>query len=87
MEPIDGLEQHCTTLARNSDCPYIPLGCLGCTFRHRGPYFGGGLPEMPQRSPAEIIARGTKLAEDLKTIKKRGGVKIKLVLGDDYGKN
>lgn len=26
-----GIVRHCETAQLNSDCPYIPLGCLGCT--------------------------------------------------------
>lgn len=25
-----GLPAHCETMLRNSDCPYLKLGCTGC---------------------------------------------------------
>lgn len=30
MEPVPGLQRHCDTTARNSECPYLKLGCKGC---------------------------------------------------------
>lgn len=31
MDKIDGLARHCETVLPNHDCPYLALGCLGCT--------------------------------------------------------
>ena len=31
MDEIKGLPQHCYTVLRNSRCPYLKFGCLGCT--------------------------------------------------------
>jgi hypothetical protein len=33
MDERAGFEQHCKTTLRNSDCPYLRFGCLGCTPR------------------------------------------------------
>jgi hypothetical protein len=33
MDERAGFEQHCKTILRNSDCPYLRFGCLGCTPR------------------------------------------------------
>ena len=31
MKAIEGIQQHCKTTLRNSRCPYLKMGCLGCT--------------------------------------------------------
>lgn len=31
MDKREGWERHCETVLRNSDCPYLAMGCLGCT--------------------------------------------------------
>ena len=31
MDKIKGLDRHCETVKRNSRCPYLKLGCKGCT--------------------------------------------------------
>lgn len=33
VEEREHLPRHCNTLARNTDCPYIQLGCLGCRYK------------------------------------------------------
>lgn len=33
MDRVPGLSRHCETTMTNSSCPYIPLGCQGCTLR------------------------------------------------------
>jgi len=35
MDKRPGLERHCETRSVNSNCPYLRLGCLGCTFKYR----------------------------------------------------
>lgn len=31
VDEIEGVPQHCKTTLFNSRCPYLKLGCLGCT--------------------------------------------------------
>jgi hypothetical protein len=31
MKPVAGKVRHCDTPLMNSECPYLELGCLGCT--------------------------------------------------------
>lgn len=38
MDEIPGLDQHCKTMLPNSICPYLKLGCLGCTHRAPGTF-------------------------------------------------
>jgi hypothetical protein len=33
MEPTMGIHRHCDTTLMNSTCPYLAMGCLGCTFK------------------------------------------------------
>jgi len=33
MDAVDGFARHCETTLPNSTCPYLALGCLGCTRR------------------------------------------------------
>jgi hypothetical protein len=33
MEPTMGIPRHCDTTLMNSTCPYLAMGCLGCTFK------------------------------------------------------
>lgn len=33
VEPVPDLLQHCRSTEPNEQCPYIKLGCLGCTRR------------------------------------------------------
>ena len=35
MKKISGLPRHCETSTVNSNCPYLQLGCNGCTFKQR----------------------------------------------------
>lgn len=35
MAKVPGKDRHCETTNVNSGCPYLQLGCKGCTFRHR----------------------------------------------------
>ena len=37
IEKRDGLDRHCETVKPNHDCPYLMLGCAGCTFAGRKP--------------------------------------------------
>lgn len=33
MDETEGFLRHCYTVLRNSKCPYLKFGCLGCTPR------------------------------------------------------
>jgi len=35
MDKRPGLDRHCETVSVNSNCPYLQLGCKGCTFKYR----------------------------------------------------
>lgn len=37
MDKREGLERHCETVLPNSKCPYLVMGCLGCTRSARLP--------------------------------------------------
>lgn len=37
MDEIAGVARHCETLLPNHNCPYLALGCLGCTLSFRVP--------------------------------------------------
>ena len=32
LDKLPGLDRHCETIKPNHQCPYLPLGCQGCTF-------------------------------------------------------
>lgn len=33
MDKVPGFARHCETVMENHKCPYIPMGCLGCTLK------------------------------------------------------
>lgn len=35
MDKLPGIDRHCETIKPNGECPYLKLGCLGCTFKSR----------------------------------------------------
>lgn len=36
VDKVAGIDRHCETVLPNHDCPYLMMGCFGCTFRRDG---------------------------------------------------
>ena len=51
MEKLPGLERHCETPFVNSECLYLKLGCMGCTFQSL-------VPKMLQKRKVERERNG-----------------------------
>lgn len=63
MDKVAFLPRHCETIMRNSDCPYIQLGCKGCTIS------GYEEVEFPELSlDAALATRPPKLVLDTRNL-------------------